>query len=413
MSVGLPAGGVINCADDSVVKLHAFHMKLSIDKGRVMDALNHASTFLGELRTSNLAPKEYYELFVAVTDQLNHLVVYLTEEFERGRKLADLYEVVQHAGNIIPRLYLLITVGYVYMKTSPACRREILKDLVEMCSGVQHPLRGLFLRHYLLQMCREVLPATNDNSSEGVVQDSLDFILTNFAEMNKLWVRIQHQGHSRDRDRKEKDRQELRLLVGTNLVRLSQLEGVDVDCYKNTVLPSVLEQIVSSRDPIGQEYLMECLIQVFPDEFHLATLKPFFSSCALLIGRVNVKNIVTALIEKLSTSKIEDPKPAELYEEFSSQIDHIIETRKETPAEDVIAMKGALIKFALKRMPGEEEPIDKALNSGLDIIKDREATDHLQKELVNILMLQIGNTRREMLIKFMRDSNIEEEDLSG
>lgn len=384
-------------------------MKLSIDRGRMMDALNHASSFLGELRTSNLSPKEYYQLYIAVTDQLRHLVVYLSEEFERGRKLADLYEVVQHAGNIIPRLYLLVTVGHVYMKTSPTCRKEILKDLVEMCSGVQHPLRGLFLRNYLLQMCKEVLPATNENPSEGVLQDSLDFILTNFAEMNKLWVRIQHQGHSRERDRKEKDRQDLRLLVGTNLVRLSQLEGVDVDCYKETVLPSVLEQIVSSRDSIAQEYLMECLIQVFPDDFHLATLKPFFNSCALLMARVNVRNIVTALIEKLTNYKAETPTPSELYDEFSSQIDHIIETREDIPAEDVIAMKGALIKFALKRMPDQDEPIDKALDSGLAIIKDREASQTLHKELVSILMLQIGNTRRDMLIKFMSDSNIKEE----
>lgn len=327
------------------------------DKGRIMDALNHASSFVGELRTSSLGPKDYYQLFISVTDQLRHLVGYLTEEFERGRKLADLYEVVQHAGNIIPRLYLLITVGHVYMKTSPSCRKEILKDLVEMCSGVQHPLRGLFLRNYLLQMCREVLPATNDNPSEGTLQDSLDFILTNFAEMNKLWVRIQHQGHSRDRDRKEKDRQDLRLLVGTNLVRLSQLEGVDVNCYKDTVFPSVLEQIVSSRDHIAQEYLMECLIQVFPDEFHLATLKPFFDTCAILMSGVNVKNIVIALIEKLTKSTIEEPSPKELYDEFSSQVDKIVEAR-DIADEDVDAIKGTLVKFALKRMPDQEVNID-------------------------------------------------------
>lgn len=54
----------------------------------------------------------------------------------------------------------------------------------------------------------------------------------NFAEMNKLWVRMQHQGHSRDKEKREKERQELRILVGTNLVRLSQLEFVDVQRYK-------------------------------------------------------------------------------------------------------------------------------------------------------------------------------------
>lgn len=50
--------------------------------------------------------------------------------------------------------------------------------------------------------------------------------------MNKLWVRLQHQGHSRDREKREAERKELKILVGTNLVRLSQLEGVDLETYK-------------------------------------------------------------------------------------------------------------------------------------------------------------------------------------
>ena len=66
----------------------------------------------------------------------------------------------------------------------------------------------------------------------GDINDSIDFVLLNFAEMNTLWVRMQHQGHSRDREKREKERQELRILVGTNLVRLSQLEGVNVEKYK-------------------------------------------------------------------------------------------------------------------------------------------------------------------------------------
>jgi vacuolar protein sorting-associated protein 35 len=36
------------------------------------------------------------------------------------------------------------------------------------------------------------------------------------------------QGGAKDKKRREKERNELRILVGTNLVRLSELEGVDV-----------------------------------------------------------------------------------------------------------------------------------------------------------------------------------------
>lgn len=64
---------------------------------------------------------------MAITDELRHLELYLLEEFQKGRKVADLYELVQYAGNIVPRLYLLITVGLVYIKTNISLKRSILK----------------------------------------------------------------------------------------------------------------------------------------------------------------------------------------------------------------------------------------------------------------------------------------------
>lgn len=177
----------------------------------------------------------------------------------------------------------MITVGTVYMSVPEAPVKEIMKDMMEMTRGVQHPTRGLFLRHYLSGMTRGHLPVGNDpgcapNLAPAVVtlltpgdaahrpggnlQDSLGFVLTNFIEMNKLWVRLQHQGLSRDREKRELERKELRILVGTNLVRLSQLDGVDLDMYQRMILPAVLEQVVNCKDVIAQEYLMEVVIQV-------------------------------------------------------------------------------------------------------------------------------------------------------
>ena len=59
--------------------------------------------------------------------------------------------------------------------------------------------------------------------------------------MTKLWVRMQHQGHTREKERREKERLELRILVETNLVCLSQLEEIDAGMYQREVLPNVLE----------------------------------------------------------------------------------------------------------------------------------------------------------------------------
>jgi len=73
--------------------------------------------------------------------------------------------------------------------------------------------------------------------------DGIDFLMHNFGEMNKLWVRMQHQGAVRDRERRERERLDLRILVGTNLVRLSNMEGIDAEMYKTHVLPRILEQV--------------------------------------------------------------------------------------------------------------------------------------------------------------------------
>ncbi|KAJ3477037.1 hypothetical protein NLG97_g8949 [Lecanicillium saksenae] len=243
-----------------------------------MDALKCcSSTLVSELRTSSLGPKQYYELYMAVFDALRYLSVHLRENHPVNH-LADLYELVQYAGNIIPRLYLMVTVGTAYMGIEDAPVKELMKDMMDMSRGVQHPIRGLFLRYYLSGQARDHLPTTDSEGPEGNLGDSINFILTNFVEMNKLW--------------------ELQLLVGSNIVRLSQL--VDLETYKSTILGPLLEQVVQCRDVLAQEYLLEVITQVFPDEYHLHTLDKFLGAVSRLNPHVNVKSIVIGLMDRLS-----------------------------------------------------------------------------------------------------------------
>ncbi|KAL8738271.1 MAG: hypothetical protein Q9181_000906 [Wetmoreana brouardii] len=295
----------------NVVVQQAHQMRKCLETpGKLMDALKCSSTLVSELRTSSLGPKQYYELYMSVFDALRHLSVYLRESHPVNH-LADLYELVQYAGNIVPRLYLMVTVGTVYMGIEDAPVKEIMKDMMEMSRGVQHPIRGLFLRYYLSGQARESLPTGSGDGPEGNLQDSISFILTNFVEMNKLWVRLQHQGHSREREQRTKERQELQLLVGSNLVRLSQL--VDLEAYQTVILQPLLEQVVQCRDVLAQEYLLEVITQVFPDEFHLNTLDHLLSAIARLNPHVNVKSIVIGLMDRLSSyaSRESESEPPE------------------------------------------------------------------------------------------------------
>ncbi|KAF4585388.1 Vacuolar protein sorting-associated protein 35 [Ophiocordyceps camponoti-floridani] len=265
--------------------------------GKLMDALKCCSTLVSELRTSSLGPKQYYELYMAVFDALRYLSVHLRENHPVNH-LADLYELVQYAGNIVPRMYLMITVGTAYMSIADAPVKELMKDMMDMSRGVQHPIRGLFLRYYLSGQARDYLPTTDSEGPDGNLADSISFILTNFVEMNKLWVRLQHQGHSREREHRIRERKELQLLVGSNIVRLSQL--VDLETYKSTILAPLLEQVVQCRDVLAQEYLLEVITQVFPDEFHLHTLDQFLGAVSRLNPHVDVKAIVIGLMDRLS-----------------------------------------------------------------------------------------------------------------
>ncbi|ORZ37859.1 vacuolar protein sorting-associated protein 35-domain-containing protein [Catenaria anguillulae PL171] len=424
------------------IKAHAFYMKKSLEADRTLEAIKHAIEMAAELRIGSLTPKHYYELYMMAFDNLRYLASLLTDAHRARRaNLAELYELVQYSTTIVPRLYLMITVGAAYMPIGETPIKIILRDLIDMTRGVQHPVRGLFLRHYLSSMTKDYLPdgdtlevpripspavpapvgsdvppegvvlgnggeqqatelaavvpvhdaeddeenkplvggtspdrdrgvtaesvgadstkaqhvpsiispdegnapqptnsttdaaaaatATSSSSStaaaptsasdqlkssastgaaadgtpavpfHGTVDDSIGFVMQNFVEMNKLWVRLQHQGATKDRERREVERRELRILVGTNIVRLSQLQAVDLPVYQHKILPPILEQIISCRDVIAQEYLMEVIIQVFPDTFHLRTLEPILAVTAQLQPQVNIKQIIVALIDRL------------------------------------------------------------------------------------------------------------------
>jgi len=375
-------------------------MKINLDKGQLREGLNCASKFLTELNTNYLSPKSYYELYMTITEELRYLENYLCDEFPKFNKTENLYELMQLSGKIVPRLYLLITVGLVYVRNNPSLTKSIMKDLVEMCRGVQHPLRGLFLRNYLLTL-RDILPDTppsndkNDDDECGNVNDSIDFILTNFTEMNKLWVRIQHDGHSSERSLREQERRELKILIGTNLLRLSQLDSVSMEIYQRNILPRILEQVVSCRDAIAQAYLMDCIIQVFPDEFHLQTLDPFLKSCIKLQSDVNVKSILISLINRLAAyhqryEKLRGeravPIKIHLFDVFSHQITNIVRVRMDMSLEDRVGLQIALVNFAQNVHPDQINCVDKAFETTNQLLDNSEFhSREVNEELYKLL----------------------------
>ncbi|KAG2444706.1 hypothetical protein HXX76_001450 [Chlamydomonas incerta] len=373
----------------TAIKRNAFHMRKAIEDDNMRDSLKHAAAMLGELRTSQLQPQKYYELYMLAFDQLSYLESFFADERGKGRAYAELYELVQHAGNVLPRLYLMVAVGCLYIKSHEASPRDVLKDLVEMCKGVQHPTRGLFLRAYLCQRAKGLLPDTGsefEGPAAGSIHDALDFLMTNFIEMNKLWVRLQHQGSARDKEKRERERQQLQDLVGKNLTYLSQLDGLSFELYRDQVLPRVLDQITSCKDDLAQLYLMQALIQGFPDRFHLGTLESLLGVLPQLQPGVKVHSVMAALMDRLaryassasaSAAGGGDPRVLEelaaidAFTKFKAAIAQIIASQPNLPAADAVEMYVALLSYAGSVHPGQLAYVDEVLAAAHAALGDR------------------------------------------
>jgi len=363
-----------------------------------------------------------------VFDELGYLENHFIEEQKKGRKMADLYESVQHAGNIIPRLYLLITVGSAYVKTREAPVKLILRDLLDMVKGVQQPVRGLFLRYYLLKMMKDKLPDKGSpyEGDGGDVNDAIDFILQNMSEMNRLWVRLQHLSSAKDKEQREVERNELRVTVGENIIRLGHLEGMTYDIYKSVVLPKILEIVVICKDTMAQQYLMDCIIQVFPDEYHLQSLEQLLDTTSNLNPSVDIKSIFINLMEKLSKFAAANAdsadvaainKDLDIFKLFKKYTDKIIEEQGKTiEVARLLELEVAFMNFSIKTYPKNIAYVNQILESCVQILRStpiHNSDNNSMKLLVKLLSIPLESlsiavlnmNHYPTLMKYMKFSN--------
>jgi len=363
-----------------IVKTQTFQMHKCIENNQLRFCLKESSIMLSELKTSLLTPRNYYQLYSIIFDEMQYFEQYFKEEYRRGRKIKDLYESVQQASSIIPRLYLLITVGSVYIESHEVPSMEIIFDLLQMIKGVQNPLRGLFCRYFLLKMIKDKLPDIgNEYESEtSKLEDTLKFILQNLEEMNRLWIRLSTGCTGNEKLMREKERNELKVLVGENIIRLSSLNGLTLEIYKDEVLKKMITILLESKDQLSQQYLMECIIHAFPDEYNIHCMDTILDTCTKLVPTVDVKGLFIALMEKLAkfvgdSSKDQNEILASaenIFDLLKTNIDKIIEDNNNGGVETLklIELQVAFMKFTLKCCPDKLTTVNHIMQSSLNIL---------------------------------------------
>ena len=359
-----------------IVKSQAYQMKSAIENNKLRNSLKFAKAMLDTLKSTTLSPSNYYQLFLSIFDEMQYIFNYFREEARRGRRMKDLYDTVQQCENIIPRLFLLICVASAYIETGQTNATDIIFDLFNLIKGVQNPLRGLFCRYFFLKMIKDRLPDQgNEYEKPGASSDdTVKFILNNLEEMNGLWIRITtNNNYVNLKDEEDnidivsslKEREQLKILIGENITRLSSLNCVTVEVYQNKVLPKIIEILLESKDALSQQYLLECVVHAFPDEHNIACMNLLLDACSKLQSNVDVKMIFISLMQKLA-KYVENAKDEKNILDSTQKIFNIVkgninkimnETNTSMDMNKLIELQVAFLNFTIKCCP-EEERLD-------------------------------------------------------
>ncbi|PNX76247.1 vacuolar protein-sorting-associated protein [Trifolium pratense] len=90
----------------AAIQHNTLFMLRALDDNNLGDSLKYSAHMLYELRTSRLSPHKYYEMSF---DELRRLEMFFKDESRHGVSIVDLYELVQHAGNILSGFYAIST----------------------------------------------------------------------------------------------------------------------------------------------------------------------------------------------------------------------------------------------------------------------------------------------------------------
>ena len=288
-------------------------------KKDLRQVLKYCKVIISQLNTEFISPQLYYQLFTFIFDEILQIQSYFRLEIKQGRNAYEFYKSVQQCMTVLPRVYLMIIVGTLLIENNNEDAKEVLDDLIEACNGVQHPIRGLFVRYFYLKMLKDYI-------------FDIDLLMSNFKEMNKLWTRINKiKYYSKDGVKKVRD--ELQVLIGENIMRLalvlnsikrkdknSNIESI----FKDKILLPILDIIKRNKNNDSQDYILISSIQVFNEELINNNIDVIITALNEIKENIDIKTILMDLMEKLSKFKeIRNLNINDIFKKFNELINDI------------------------------------------------------------------------------------------
>ena len=307
------------------IKQISEQMKKSMAKKDLRQVLKYCKEIISNLKADFISPQIYYQLFTFVFDEILQIQSYFRSEIKQGRNALDFYKSVQQCKTVLPRVYLMIIVGTLLIENNNADTNEVLDDLIEACNGVQHPIRGLFVRYFFLKMLKDYIV-------------DIDLLMINLKEMNKLWTRINKIKYY-SKEGVKKVRNDLKVLIGENVMRLAlvanNIQKKDKNAnfeniFKDKILLPILEIIKRNKNNDSQEYILISLIQVFNEELINNNIDAIINALNEIKENIDIKTILMDLMEKLSKFKeINNLNINDIFKKFNESINDITDKYSE------------------------------------------------------------------------------------
>ena len=223
------------------------------------------------LKIDILTPSNYYLLFTEIYDIIQETIeYYIREKTLRGIKIKYIYESVQQSQFLLPRLYLMIITGSIYLELYPNNYREILYDLINMVKCEQKPLRAFWLRFFLFKYTKDKLPIKNGDyiNNKDYFFDyfkvSMNFLLENLYYMNHYLLRIKKEISIDNEILPEKEREKMIFSQQEVIEEISNIKYLTKNYFENKILPKLVEIICDSEnDWYIQKILLESIIKYF------------------------------------------------------------------------------------------------------------------------------------------------------
>ncbi|KAF1744771.1 hypothetical protein MXB_1742 [Myxobolus squamalis] len=283
--------------------------------------------------------------------------------------LSFFYDSVQMKYSAVARSYLTIIVGCLIISRDTTMFKVISEDLSYSCNSVQSPIKGLYIRKFLV---KSVL-ATGVMDEIYLHPLIAAFLTLNFGLMNQMWVRLAHHAADGFYSTYADLHDRLKLFIHFCLNRLSDLVEIDPKLYESKILPALLDEIILCANKQSQEILMMLILKTFDEELNISLANLLFKKISRMCTDFDYLKFVSeflALTQRyIYTVPQGEAEPTAFVKSIYAKICGLCSRTKNVMAgKEALDIYSSYFKFASNFLPSDIDHMNEVVLKCYDLV---------------------------------------------